>query len=291
MIGFLRLIRWPNLLIVLVTQILTRQCLVIDTSLHPYDFGFLVFSTLLIAAAGYIINDYYDVDTDVINKPQKVIIGNEISRKAAFNWYWIFNLLGILLGFYVGYKLHKINLGMIQIICAGLLYFYSTTYKGMVILGNLIIAFLSALVLLICGLFEPAVYGGYNLLIISGYAAFAFLLSLSREMIKDLEDIEGDQAAGHRTLPIVYGLEKSKNTIIGILLLTIALLAWVQIQLIMGDWISQLYFVVMVQTPLIYLLVFIKNAKNKFDFHRAGKFNKWIMLAGILSMIIFYLSL
>lgn len=288
---FLRLIRWPNLFIVILTQILTRNCLLIDTSLHPYDFLLLVFSTILIAAAGYIINDYYDVLSDSINKPEKVIIGNQISRKVAFNLYWIFNLIGILIGFYLGYKLGKINLGFIQFICAGLLYFYSTTYKGMIMLGNLVIALLSASVLLICGLFEPAVYGDYNMLILSAYAIFAFLLSLSREITKDIEDMDGDEKAGHRTMPIAIGIQKTKIVAIGILLMIIALLLFVQIKFIWGDMLSEIYFSIAIQLPLLYLVYYTARANTKASFHRAGTINKMIMLAGVLSMLIFYYSL
>jgi 4-hydroxybenzoate polyprenyltransferase len=291
MIGFLRLIRWPNLLIVILTQWLTRNCLVIDTSLHPYDFYLLIFSTVLIAAAGYIINDYYDVETDAINKPGKNSIGKQISRKAAFNFYWIFNVVAILLGFYLGYKLNKINLGFIHVICAGLLFFYSTTYKGMVLLGNLIIALLSAVVLLICGLFEPAVYGGYNMLIISAYTIFAFLLSLSREITKDIEDVEGDERAGYQSLPIVFGIRRAKILAISILIFTIFLLLFVQIKYIWGDILSEIYFSLAVQLPLAYLAIYTFRAKEKMAFHRAGTINKMIMLAGILSMLIFYYSL
>ena len=154
--AFIHLIRFDNLLVIAITMFLTRYALMqpalvirypgIYLPLAHFDFFLLSLSTLLIAAAGYIINDYFDVKTDRINKPQKLYIGNGVKRRQAILIHTFFNLMGLLLGVYVAYRASNVFLCLIQLFSITALWFYSTHLKKMVLIGNILVSLLSALV-------------------------------------------------------------------------------------------------------------------------------------------------
>lgn len=199
---FLQLIRWKNLLIVAMTQILVRYSLIFDTPQHGVKhFTLLVVTTLLIAAGGYIINDYFDVKIDRINKPHKVWIGKTISRRSALLVHQLFSAAGILLAFLIGWKAVLIN-----VLSVWLLWFYASGFKKKPFIGNFVVALLTALVIAEIAL----VYDPSNRLIYM-YAVFAFFINLIREIIKDMEDMKGDEAHGAKTIPILYGIHKPKS--------------------------------------------------------------------------------
>jgi 4-hydroxybenzoate polyprenyltransferase len=230
----IRLIRIPNLLIIALTMYLFRYCLIgkmldlrgVWLGLSDTDFLLLTLSVIVIAAAGYIINDYFDVSIDAVNKPEKVIIGRHISPDTAFRIYVALNVLGIIAGFYLALKVGNYKLGFINLLSAGLLWLYSSLYKKKFLLGNLVIAFLSALVPLIVAFFEPMrEYASFGF--IKAYAAFAFLMTLVREIIKDIEDIEGDKAEGATTMPVYIGIIPSKIIAVFLSLLMLLFLGYV----------------------------------------------------------------
>lgn len=316
MIPFIKLIRIPNLLIIALTMYLVRYCLFIeyvmlgDTinnsiqigrylvwirfTLSNWDFFLLVFSTTLIAAAGYIINDYYDVKIDAVNKPEKVILGKSITKRTGIILYTVFNIAAIIIGFYLAVKIGKYNLGLINIFVCFLLWLYSKKYKKIFLLGNIIVAFLSALVPLITAFFEPTIYEktGSIFRFVLGYAFFAFFVSLIREIIKDIEDKEGDAEEGCKTMPVVIGMNKSKVVISFFIFMLMTLLGYIQYMQFKGDdKLSFWYFLLAIQIPFVALLYMIIRAKAKNDFTQASLLTKGIMLTGILSMYIFYLSL
>src|SRR5665647_485275 len=233
----LKLIRWQNLTIVVLTMVLMRYAVLepvvskigvillkgtgqeIPMSLQfPwYDFVLLVATTVFITAGGYVINDYFDIKTDLINKG-KVIVGTKIPRRQAMMWHNIFNIAGVATGFYISWKAGYILLGAIFLIVSGLLYFYSASYKRQFLIGNIIVAILTAMVPMLVVFYEwPALYKYYavnaislpkiNIIVywIGGFALFAFLTNLIREIIKDIEDFEGDIAYGRNTVPVVIG--------------------------------------------------------------------------------------
>lgn len=305
---FLKIIRFPNLVIVLITQYLLRFC-VIDTwyaysgneaVFSHVDFALLVFSTLLIAAGGNIINDIFDLDTDQINKPEKILLGKSIPMLTAKVIYLSLSISGILIGLFLAYKLKSIQLGLIFPVIAIMLFLYSKTYQKVFLLGNIIISFLTAMVIIIVWLFEffslssqPTVFSEvqYSLHTISyiffAYAVFAFVITLLREILKDAEDREGDFESGYQTIIIVWGLQISKIVIIAVILIGMGLLAFAQYWLLNHGFQLVLWYLVIIQLFFIYVMYFTFIAKNKKDFHSLSNAVKIIMLAGILSMQLF----
>lgn len=306
-IDFFRLIRIPNLLIVILTQYLLRKCVIlpifqiyeVTPVLNDFLFYLLVLSTVLISAAGYIINDYFDIKIDLINKPDKTVIGKSISRNFAMGLHILFNIGGVATGFYVAWKIAHFQLGYIQLISAGLLWFYSTTYKKQFIIGNLIVSLLSGMVISIVGFFEPILYkalsvstqeaSGKILYILLAYTFFAFMLSLIREIVKDMEDARGDADYNCKTIPIILGIKKSKIIIVLLTLLVISALVYIQMnQFAKGAIHPLLYIIFFIQIPLLYLLWQLKKSEEQHDFHQISGTIKGIMLMGILSMAYFY---
>ncbi|MDK2978425.1 MAG: hypothetical protein PWP52_1139 [Bacteroidales bacterium] len=303
MINFLKLIRYKNLLIIVLTQYLMRWCIIkpllqvnqFELQFSELHFFFLVLATVLITAAGYVINDYFDTKTDFLNRPEKVILGRKLNRRWAILLHIIFNTLGIGLGAYISFYIGLPILTLVFVLITGILWFYSTTYKRQFLIGNVIVALLTALVPLMVLLFEiPLLHEKYGLLLIELKASFndvilwvvafsfyAFLLTLIREIIKDIEDFEGDNAYGRNTLPIVLGVMNTKIVIITFILLTQFSLIYVYFRFL-KDPITLIYFSIFLIIPLLLLLYKIFVAKDKKDYHFASNLSKAIMFAGIL---------
>ena len=306
--AFFRLIRWPNLLFIALTQSLFRYCILPFVYLegHPgYEsiklseglFFLLVTASVCIAAAGYIINDYFDVNIDQVNKSSKVIIGTFINRRAAILLHAIFSLVGLLLSIYIGVKLNNYYIPFFNFVSIVILWFYSTTFKKKLLIGNVLISLLTAWVILVLALAEyrfritPQDIVWQRLLKVSFvYSGFAFIISLIREVIKDMEDIEGDLKYGCTTMPIVWGLPASK-VFTGVWIVVLAgLVTAIQIYVVQfGWWFSALYSLVAIIIPLIMLLRNLYGANTPVQFHRLSSMVKMIMLAGIVSMIFFKL--
>lgn len=304
--SFLKLVRYPNLIYIFLTQYLIQYCVIIPI-FHKYGvsstlgvgwFFLLSLSTVLIAAAGYIINDYFDMNIDQVNKPERIIIDRVISRRWAIFWHTTLNGAGVLLGFLVGWKAGNPFLGFTQLFCTGLLWFYSTSYKRQLLIGNIVISLLTALTVLVVGFFEPKLYARidflnapavYHLLrIILLYALFAFLISMIREIVKDLEDIKGDDLLGCRTLPIVYGINASKDISYVLSWILVGLIVFIQIIIFPHQWyMTIIYLLLLVQLPLIVVIRRLSKAATSKDFHRVSSLIKLIMLTGIISMVFF----
>ncbi len=303
MINFLRLIRYKNLLIIFLTQYLMRFCIIkpilevygLKLQFSELNFFFLVMATVLITAAGYVINDYFDTKTDLVNRPETVIVGRLLNRRWAILLHIIFNTIGIGLGAYISFYIGIPLLTLIFVLITGILWFYSTTYKRQFLIGNVIVALLTALVPLMVLLFEiPLLYKEYGLLIremrtdfsvivfwVGAFALFAFLLTLIREIIKDVEDFEGDSAYGRQTMPIVLGVLNSKIVIITFILTTAFSLMFLNFTFL-RDKFTFIYFILLLVIPLVYLIYMIIKADDKKDYHKASNLSKFIMLAGIL---------
>ena len=284
-------------------QITNPNALVLQIS--ELNFFLIVLSTVMIAAAGYIINDYFDVRLDRINKPQLVIIDTRISRRFAMAAHIILNLMGILIGTYVSYQLGIWKMSVIFPLCAGALWFYSTNFKRQLITGNLLVAFLSALVPLLAGGSEMALVItkykfvnnelGVNLNNISyfiiGFAFFAFLITLIREIVKDIEDSEGDKEYGCDTIPIEWGIKTAKYIAISICVVTVICVARLQYSQFIGDAILSFYYMfIFIQLPLLFIIFQIFKSNEPKDFHLPSQLIKLLMLLGILYSIVIYLS-
>lgn len=300
MFSFLRVIRFPNLIIIALSQFLVRYCLIIPAFQTQYNytnyfpshlsklqFSLLVLSTVLIAAAGNIINDVFDIYTDDINKPGKNLIGKLISADAAKNLFYVLCSIGIIIGFYLAFKIGKPVMGFIQAFAAGSLWMYSTYYKKKVLAGNILVALLSALVLLLVGFFEPEFYPNIIYLLI--YSGFAFAISLIREIIKDMEDLEGDERTQRKTLPVLAGIGRSKIVVLVLLFATVAALAFVLYTFFYHSTVISFWnLVALVEIPFFALTYLVISAREKRDFHFASTFAKLIMIVGVFSLFPFY---
>ncbi|MFN8253724.1 MAG: geranylgeranylglycerol-phosphate geranylgeranyltransferase [Ferruginibacter sp.] len=312
--AFLRLIRWPNLVFIVVTQLLfcygIASSLITppsNDSLLRHNLQYLVLlslSSVLIAAAGYIINDYFDLNIDRVNKPDKLVVEKLIKRRWAIIWHWGLSLAGILIGFYIAVKQGKWTIAFANTGCVVLLWFYSTTFKKKLLIGNIIISLLTAWVILVFFIylagfvslikFGPVVIYQFDVSRLFKlsvlYAGFAFIISLVREVVKDMEDMEGDAKYGCRTMPIVWGVPASKVFVaVWIVVLTGALVVIQFYALHLHWWWSVLYCVITIIAPLLWLLRQLYRAQQPKDYHRLSTVVKLVMLAGILSMLFFRL--
>ena len=260
--------------------------------LSTIQFGLIVLSCILIAAGGYVINDIEDVGIDRINKPEKTYVGTNIKINTAYSLYLALTLTGISIGFYLSFCNGIRYVGVINLVVAGLLYFYSTSYKCIPVLGNVIVAIITALSVAIVVLPEPVMMNdGPVLVFCTGYAFFAFLMTFIRESLKDMEDLEGDHAHGCKTLPVVAGTKTVKVTAFLLTALSILIIAKIQWSTKQWDTIVPFTFITaLIQLPLIWLSIQIIKAHDKKGFHACGNLSKLIMFTGIISMFAFYFS-
>ncbi|MBX7107088.1 MAG: geranylgeranylglycerol-phosphate geranylgeranyltransferase [Chitinophagales bacterium] len=306
-ISFLRLIRVVNLLYIALTQWLVQYTIIrpilaqagVETTLDVLHFSLLMLSTVLIAAGGYVINDYFDVKIDAVNKPRRIFIDRTIKRRSAMLLHQFLSGAGIMLGFYVAWKAGNVRLGFIHPIVAALLWFYSTGYKRQLLIGNVIISLLTALVILIVALYEQHLFKPENaavnaaaysiFIIVFFYFLFAFLISMMREIVKDMEDVEGDRRYGCKTLPVVIGINRSKWLVFAIAVLMTAFLVYLQLRQAQGgDFISVLNVFTMLELPLCLAMYLLYKADAQKQFSLVSSVIKIIMLMGILMMVYFY---
>ncbi|MFD0843608.1 geranylgeranylglycerol-phosphate geranylgeranyltransferase [Flaviramulus multivorans] len=296
---FLNLIRWKNLLMIALVQLLIKYALLepfgVQTSLDGLGIFLLVIATVFIAAAGNIINDINDVEIDLINKPDKIIIGKTISEKAAYNLFIIFNLIGVGIGFYLSNSVNRAPFFSIFVIISVLLYIYSTYLKRILLIGNIVISILVALSILIVGVFEllPTITPQNQQIqftffkIIFDYALFAFCINLLREIAKDIEDIDGDYKAEMNTLPIAIGRERAKNILTALNFIPLLALIYYVVTTLYKQPIAVGYFLLLVIAPLLYITIKTFSAESKKDFHHLSNTYKWVMLSGVLSLLLY----
>jgi 4-hydroxybenzoate polyprenyltransferase len=274
--GFLRLVRVQNLLILVLTQLLARIFLIGPRSDWPHvllepAIWLLAVSTACIAAAGYIINDYFDVKIDLINKPDRVIIGRYLKRRVAMGTHQILSVIGCLIGLYMSKWVF-----VADVIAVSLLWSYSAWLKRQPFIGNLVVSLLTALSLIIL-----AVYYRQQADMLLIYALFSFGISLIREIIKDMQDIRGDARFGCRTLPIVWGPRRTKYILY--VLLGAFITSLFVIANVLGN--SQLGWIfVLLLLPLAWLAYRLVVADTRRDFGYLSNLCKLIMLLGIISM-------
>lgn len=270
-ISFLRLTRAGNLLILALSQYFTAVMLISAKNVLDIRFLLLAAATGMIAAAGYIINDYYDVKIDLVNKPERVVIGKGITRRYAILFHTVLSLSGVAIGFYLGWRI-----GVINFFSAFLLWWYSNDLKRQPFIGNLVVAILTAMsIIIVDALFRT----GNTLVFI--YAAFAFFMTIIREIIKDMEDLKGDDTFGCKTLPIIWGLRKTKFFIYGVMAVFVLTVIWINFFYVR---LPEIYFLIFLAVPLIILLVILIRADTKKDFAQLSTFCKLILLLGVLSM-------
>ena len=297
------MIRLPNLVFIALAQLLFEYCLyrplIADTNLPIIDVHFvmILFASILIAAGGYIINDYFDVNIDEVNKPGSLVIDKIVSRRWAILWHFIFSVAGVLLTVFAVAGKNQFYLVFANLGAVALLWFYSARLKKSFFLGNLTISILVAWTILIMFLSKmnvSAAFGmesGYQIRLFRLtilYAVFAFIATLIRELIKDVEDMPGDRRFGAKTLPIKWGIPVSKF-IISVFLVLLLSLIFIAILYVMqfGWWLFILYAIGLLFIPSLKLIINLQAKSISSDFTSLSRQMKWIMLFGILSMVMF----
>lgn len=302
--AFLRLVRLPNLFFMALTQWLFQECIYVPLYRGQIPEGdmirfvLLLFASLFIAAAGYIINDYFDINIDEVNKPNKMVIDKVIHRRWAIAWHFMLSASGIILTVLALPFLQKWYLVLANVLCVALLWFYSTNFKKSLLTGNIVISLLTAWTILIIffskfdiadafGAGNTSNHKFFRLAIL--YAGFAFIISLIREAIKDMEDMPGDSKYGCRTMPIVWGVNATKVYVAVWLVVLIAVLIVLQIYVLQFKWwLAISYSVPAIIFPLIVILFKLRRSVTTEDFHNLSNMTKLVMLTGILSMAFFY---
>jgi len=319
-IAFLSLIRLQNLFIVALCQYFIRfaftKTFLPFPALNDLEFFFFVFTTISIAASGYIINDIYDVETDKINKSGKLIIGEIIKVETAIIFYFLLNTIALFSGVYLAIIIGKPLYSLIFVYCIFFLWRYSRSMKKAFLIGNLHVGILTALVLINTALFDiiPNIHfpgnesGRMILKIILVYSLFSFFLTLIREFVKDIEDKEGDMAINAKTLVIVLGVKKTKFIIFCLsfaVLVIVGFWQYFQLQIISLNsiikWDGEVYesvliwgtdrfaiiYTAILQTILLLFVLRLYNSRTKKDFYYLSQLCKIIMLVGICSMPFF----
>ena len=297
--SYLKLVRFQNLIIIALIQVFIRFGLFIplgaNITLSNFEFSLLVFATLCIAAAGNVINDIYDVEIDKINKPKKVIIGKHISKKNANYLFIVLNIIGVGLGFYLANRIGESSFSGFFIVSSALLYLYATFLKSLILIGNIIVSLLVGFSLVIVGLFD--LFPGINVMnqeyqsfifgIVLSYAFFAFYINLMREIIKDIEDIDGDKNGELNTLPIVIGRKRASYIVFGMGVLSLFITIYYIYTYLYNYTIAVAYALLLILAPLLYFCVRLWDAKSKSDYSFLSNLLKVIMLLGICSILLF----
>ncbi|MBP8114744.1 MAG: geranylgeranylglycerol-phosphate geranylgeranyltransferase [Chitinophagaceae bacterium] len=305
--AFFKLLRMPNLFFMALTQVLFQFCIyhTLYKNAIPandfYRFILIVFASLFIAAAGYIINDYFDINIDEVNKPDKMVVDKVINRRWAIAWHFMLSGAGILLTVLALPFWSKWYLILANILCVVLLWLYSTNFKKSLLTGNIVISLLTAWTILIIffskfnltdafGAGDSNNHKFFRLAIL--YAGFAFIISLIREAIKDMQDMAGDAKYGCRTMPIVWGVNATKVYVAVWLIVLIAALSILQVYVLQFKWwLLIAYCIPAIIFPLIVLLIKLRKSTSSNDFKKLSLLTKLIMFTGILSMAFFYFYL
>lgn len=304
---FLKLIRYKNLIMVFLTMVFVKYGLITssikETYLSHFEFLILAISIVMITAGGYIINDIYDIENDRINKINKLFVSVSIPLKNAWYSYFISTLVGLILGIYISFTKNLAPHSSYFIITVLSLFLYSKYLKNTVLIGNILVSTLCALVIYLVYSFdfrinktvflEDLSIGSIHKLqfgqaYIKFYILFSFLTTLVREIIKDIEDINGDLQVKAKTLPIVIGRKRASRVAFfftGTLFISLIIM----IKFLQSNVTFLLFYVLFLLLPLLYFMYLLWLAKNKKDFSKLSNLMKIIMLIGITSMLLFKL--
>lgn len=303
--AFLRLIRWPNLLMIALTLCSVHYGLFksanLPVALNDARFALLVLATLLIAAGGYIINDVFDQSTDAINRPDRVIIGRYISEKTAYNLYGGFTITAAIIGYYLADYVGRTNFVGIFILSAAILYLYASSFKQSLLIGNVLVSLVTGIVVLVPVAFDlvpliiPETRDSLATVakICVDYAVFSFAISLVREITKDMEDVEGDTKTGMNTAPIAFGLHTTKIIVFVLTALAVGTLLWYIYAYFVasGLWFVTGFLLLGAIGPLLFVLLRISRASSPGEFRTLSTALKIVLLAGVLSISVVSLNI
>ena len=293
---YLRLVRIGNLIFIALTMYLIKLGLFepfgVAITLNLFGFTMLVLAVVFTAAAGYVINDIYDVQADAHNKPERSFIGKSISEKAGYRFYFTLNIIGVLLGFYVSNMIGKPGFSAFFVVGSAVLYLYNAQFKQSLLIGAFLVSAIVGLIPVGVGLYDllPAIVPQnqqtqsviFSVLI--DYSIFAFLINLIRELVKDQEDINGDYNAGYQTVSIVLGKERTNKVIFGVTLLPILFLVYYLYRYLFEHLYAVMYTLLLLIGPLIYFAVNIWTASSQKNFRKLSKILKFVMFFGIISI-------
>lgn len=296
--AFLNLIRWKNLLLIVYTQLVIKYSFFTsfstETNLTTIQFITLVLAVLFITAAGYIINDIYDIEADKINKPQKLVVTKYISVETAKKLYMYINTIGISLGVLISLSIQKPSLSFIFIVATLLLYYYSKKLKSLPLIGNFTVASLVTLNVFILVLFDlnNSIISNNNFVLttILIVSFFAFCINLIREIVKDIEDINGDYTFNMNTLPILLGRKRTKY--IATILSVFPLIILVLFVAFYSDEFrfASAYTIIFIILPLLYITLKLPKTSSKKGFHKLSNILKIVMFLGINIFIVLSIS-
>lgn len=306
----MRLVRWSNLLFLAALIWLMEKWVAVPI-LNRVAFGeqlpwyvlvLILSATVFIAAGGYVINDYFDVKIDRINRSDEVIVTRTITKPTAMRLSLWLSGIGIACGLIAAILLRSMTLGILFVLVPGLLWFYSSSYKRLFMIGNLIIALLAGLTPMMVAMANVAQLKLYYASIlpytplehdlyawIGGFALFAFLLTWIREIVKDMQDQMGDRELECHSMPVVWGEMWTKIFVTGLIIFTIAVIGhlWYRILPFPIGWdsLSTRYIVLGIVTPLLGVLGLLWAAKIPSDYKNCQQLVKFTMLLGMLYSI------
>ena len=310
MIHIIKLIRYKNLILIAFLQLVMHRIVIVPIlQIHGFDanswddgfFALLTLATVFIAAGGYVLNDYFDMKIDAINHPEAQIVGKHLERSKAMILHQILTAIGTAIGLGLALFTKSFTLAFIFIVVPGLLWFYSASYKRQFMIGNLTVAFICMITVLIVGIAQIKLLEiHYDKLIyqtpipsmiyswIGGFGFFAFFITWIREILKDMEDETGDREMECRTMPIVWGTTKTKVVIYALIIFTIVALffieeSWIHFE---GDMTLQ-YLLYGILAPFIVLSYLVFKSKTAEEYHQAATLCKYIMIIGIMYSFVF----
>lgn len=298
--AIVNMLRVPNLLIIALTFIFLRYLVFIPVyttfsiaiKTGSLYFILMVTATILIAVAGYVSNDFFDVVTDKVNKPKKQYIGTLMSPGSALATAISLSFAAVIFSLWLTWLLKSWIPAVILLLALSVTWWYAIQLKKSFLWGNIAVSCMTAGTIAMAWLIEKQYTKVQDepatiiTTIISAISIFAFLLSLLREIVKDMEDIEGDKLIKCRSLPIVLGIPFTKTILLILVVFTIMLLVIAQIYLLPNNrFIAIIWLSICVEFPLIYFIYSLKKAQEKIEFHRLSTMLKWIMLGGIGSIV------
>ncbi|HOZ30374.1 MAG TPA: geranylgeranylglycerol-phosphate geranylgeranyltransferase [Bacteroidales bacterium] len=315
MIAFLKLIRWKNVLIVAITMFAMKYAVIapiykiyaVDFGLSDIGFMFLVAASMFLMAGGNVINDYFDRKTDMINRPKRVLVGFSVKRRKVMLTHLLMNVLAVFCGFVAAYYTGKLWLGLLFIFVSLLLWVYSAELKRKIFIGNFVVALLTGLIPFLVAVteyyaFERSILAWtmdsihavkISFQTICGFAVFAFLFNIIREIIKDCEDYEGDIATGVKSIPVVFGKKKANYLISSLTFFSIILILFIwhfylsKLMFFNNDVFSMFYIYSMIIFPALIIALSSLWGTSKKKYSNLSKLTKFIMITGVIYSIVF----
>ena len=303
MMDFLKVIRFKNLLMLALMQLVFRYGFLamqdIKLALQDWQFILLVISTVCIAGGGYVINNILDTGTDLYNKPNQVVVGTKISETAAYNIYIALTITGVAIGFYLSNVINQPSFAILFVSIAATLYLYASSFKRYLLVGNILIAILLSISVLIVGIFDlfPAITTENRAImatlfkVLIDYAVFAFMINLLREIVKDLEDVNGDYNQGINSLPIVLGVSRTTMIVFFASFIPLASLLYYIYVYIFNLFFATIFSLLFIVAPLVYFTVKTYSARTQKDFAHLSMVLKCVMFFGILSILVISLNI